>query len=677
MKQSNPHCPASASRKALRWFAVCLLLAGSQAPTALAATTGGAQEQKARLATFEVVVPKPPEDRLRYERPLPMELVPYAIRQDKYQPIGTAFALDKTRYVTAAHVLAGAMVGSHQSVLIREQDGTVHTVAEILQFSLDEDYAVFSVGDGYTAKPLATNTSHVIGEPVLAIGNAFGEGIVIRDGLLTSETPEERDGAWHWLRFSAAASPGNSGGPLLDKKGRVIGVVVAVSPNENLNYALPIRRVLQPRVESTAQLRYRESFGLLNSSASIVATLDKSIALPLPYEKFAPAFVAALNEFYDESLELLVGQNQDRLFPNGESSRRLLTKGNWAPTLQIIAEQTNGEWDAVLSTRVADVSLPPDGELTIAQSSGMSVLKLVKPSDVALGDLFTNSALFMELLLKGMPLTRPVANQQVRIISLGAATLDTWHVDRYGRKWQLRLWPLGFADVVVAVMALPKPDGADLIVQIAPTALQHAIVSQFKFLADYSYMGYYAPLRDWQAYLALPELHPESFKQLRFEIDLGKRIRFSSPRFRFDLDNWLQDINEHGRLSIQFGYFQAQGKVHWDIVNFLLSEDPQEETHIKVSRWARPAPTSASDVMRSWSDLVARKGDFAGRPRYENPISSIIGVLDKTRASTDKSGIEPEFIYTVTLQMRNFATSEELTDMLGRAIKAVELLEAN
>src|SRR5205823_2232592 len=91
---------------------------------------------------------------------------------------------------------------------------------------------------------LETNRTPNIDDPVMAVGNALGEGIVIRDGLYTSQTPEVQDGRWQWLRFSAAASPGNSGGPLLDGVGRVIGLIEAKSPNENLNYALPIANIL-------------------------------------------------------------------------------------------------------------------------------------------------------------------------------------------------------------------------------------------------------------------------------------------------------------------------------------------------------------------------------------------------------------------------------------------------
>jgi hypothetical protein len=665
----------SAAREIILWTIASSFLTGLVTSTASAAALGPALEKKVRAATFEVLVPKPQEDLLSYERVLPLELLPFAIRQDKYQPIGTAFALEKNRYVTAAHVLAAAMAGSHETLLIREQSGAVHEVADILQLSLAEDYAIFTIAGDFTAKPLVANVQPVVGETVHAMGNAFGEGIVIRDGLLTSETPEERDGAWNWLRFSAAASPGNSGGPLLDAKGRVIGVVFAISPNENLNFALPIGRVLQPAVKSSAQLNTRQSFGLPIAPVSIVTTLDKTIALPMSYKAFAPAFVKAMNDFYDESLAALISQNQDRLFPNGEKSRRLLTKANWVSSLQVIAEQTNGEWDAIPATRIGDVDLPPDGELQIALSSGVSVLKLVKPSDIALGELFTDSKAFMDLVLKGMPLTRPIADQQVRITSLGPAANEAWHRDRYGRKWQLRTWPLGFADVVVVVLALPKPDGADVMIQIAPTGMQHAVTAQLKFLSDYANTGYYASLRDWQAYFALPDLHPEIFKNLHIELDPGKRLKFSSPRFRFDLDNWLQDINEQSRLDLQFSYYLDDGQVHWDIANFLLAEDRYVETYVKLSRWSRPAPTTGPDETRIWADIVERKGDYSGRPRYEQPNSSISKVLSSTAPASESAQAAPEFLYVVTYQVKQFATSDELNDMLKRAIKAVELFE--
>ncbi|KAJ0342368.1 hypothetical protein COL154_014107, partial [Colletotrichum chrysophilum] len=53
--------------------------------------------------TLEVVAAKP-KDTLTYEKPLPLDLLPYQERTDKYHSIGTAFAIGPNTYVTAAHV---------------------------------------------------------------------------------------------------------------------------------------------------------------------------------------------------------------------------------------------------------------------------------------------------------------------------------------------------------------------------------------------------------------------------------------------------------------------------------------------------------------------------------------------------------------------------------------------
>jgi len=62
-------------------------------------------------------------------------------------------------------------------------------------------------------------------EVVFAVGNALGEGVVIRDGLLNIETPENQDGRWNCCASPPPHRHGNSGGPLLDAEGRVLGVV--------------------------------------------------------------------------------------------------------------------------------------------------------------------------------------------------------------------------------------------------------------------------------------------------------------------------------------------------------------------------------------------------------------------------------------------------------------------
>jgi serine protease Do len=58
-------------------------------------------QRRLREATFEVVLGKPDADPLSYEKPLPLDLLPFAERTGKYTPVGTAFAIGRGRFVTS------------------------------------------------------------------------------------------------------------------------------------------------------------------------------------------------------------------------------------------------------------------------------------------------------------------------------------------------------------------------------------------------------------------------------------------------------------------------------------------------------------------------------------------------------------------------------------------------
>ena len=107
---------------------VCTVLAAFALATTVTSTAAAAaltaeQQKQSRAATFEVVIRKPVKDLVSYEKPLPLELIPFTERNDAYWPIGTAFAIGPNTFVTAAHVLV-AGVGSQFGVpSIRDPDG--------------------------------------------------------------------------------------------------------------------------------------------------------------------------------------------------------------------------------------------------------------------------------------------------------------------------------------------------------------------------------------------------------------------------------------------------------------------------------------------------------------------------------------------------------------------------
>ncbi|MDQ5820311.1 MAG: trypsin-like peptidase domain-containing protein [Actinomycetota bacterium] len=73
------------------------------------------------------------------------------------------------------------------------------------------------------------------GDELLLVGNPYGLEGTVTTGIVSRVTKKE-------IQTDAAANPGNSGGPALDKQGHIVGVLVS-GAGENLNFVVPIARV--------------------------------------------------------------------------------------------------------------------------------------------------------------------------------------------------------------------------------------------------------------------------------------------------------------------------------------------------------------------------------------------------------------------------------------------------
>ncbi|TAK05908.1 MAG: serine protease, partial [Candidatus Manganitrophaceae bacterium] len=127
-------------------------------------------------SVYEVIVPKPSEGSLIYEKPLPLDLLPFLIRNDKYYSIGTAFAISGTEFVTAAHVLSLGVKSQFKEIFVRDINGRVFPLDQMIKFSSRRDFAVFTVKERASAEHLDLNPEAKINEKVYAVGNALGEG---------------------------------------------------------------------------------------------------------------------------------------------------------------------------------------------------------------------------------------------------------------------------------------------------------------------------------------------------------------------------------------------------------------------------------------------------------------------------------------------------------------------
>lgn len=147
--------------------------------------------------------------------------------------IGTGFFMDKNIILTNYHVIEGAT-----ELSIERFDGRVANVTHVMGYDEGLDIAVLKVdciGD-----PLPFNTHGIsIGEKTYAIGNSLGITFTFSDGIVTNKNQRHNDA--DVILTNTAISQGNSGGPLLNEYGEVMGLTTAYyTDGQNLNIVVEI-----------------------------------------------------------------------------------------------------------------------------------------------------------------------------------------------------------------------------------------------------------------------------------------------------------------------------------------------------------------------------------------------------------------------------------------------------
>ena len=201
------------------------------------------------------------------------------VQPQRVNGMGTGIVLDGRGYIlTNFHV-----VDDVSSLRIRLHDGTGHT-ARVISTDKEADLALIKVDP---AKPLpviglGTSSDLMVGEPVIAIGNAFGYEHSVTDGRVSFKGRDvslNKDMGYKGLiQTSAPINPGNSGGPLLNVLGEVVGVNVAIRAGaQNIGFALQIDSVI-PRAADLISVRRRNGIrhGLVLRDA---ATRDETESL--------------------------------------------------------------------------------------------------------------------------------------------------------------------------------------------------------------------------------------------------------------------------------------------------------------------------------------------------------------------------------------------------------------
>jgi len=172
--------------------------------------------------------------------------------QRRVQGLGTGVVIDPAGYVlTNSHVVSQ---GAAIHVTFRPADGVIDPkdeglLAEVVANDPRNDLALLKIrGEGpFPTVELGTSHDLLIGEPVIAIGNPFGFSSTVTAGVVsaTNRTVNLETGPIDgMIQTDATIDPGNSGGPLLNIHGRLIGLNTAVFREaRSIGFAIPVDRV--------------------------------------------------------------------------------------------------------------------------------------------------------------------------------------------------------------------------------------------------------------------------------------------------------------------------------------------------------------------------------------------------------------------------------------------------
>ena len=204
------------------------------------------------------------------------------------QSLGSGFVIDKAGHiVTNYHVISGA---TRVQVSFSSQD---EIDAQVVGSDPSTDTAVLKIDThsrALTPLPLGDSDTVSVGDPVYAIGNPFGLTRTLTAGVVSAlqrqifaPNTQPIDGV---IQTDAAINHGNSGGPLIDAAGRVIGVTSQISTgttgeqgNIGIGFAIPINIVRNVAAQIIKNGKVDHAF-LGVSVVPVTAQIAKLFSLP-------------------------------------------------------------------------------------------------------------------------------------------------------------------------------------------------------------------------------------------------------------------------------------------------------------------------------------------------------------------------------------------------------------
>ena len=204
---------------------------------------------------------------------------------------GSGFFIDSLgTAVTNYHVVKG----SYSSKITVSDTKQVYNVLGVYDYSEDNDWAIIKIdGSGFSYLNIGSAESVVGGAAVYAIGSPLGLQNTITEGLISNTARTE--GGVSYIQTSTAISSGSSGGALINKFGKVIGITSgSYADGQNLNLAIPITYIAGFKTtsfENYTDFTKESNISLLSSMYNVEVKVGSSSTAYVYYDGGESSFL--------------------------------------------------------------------------------------------------------------------------------------------------------------------------------------------------------------------------------------------------------------------------------------------------------------------------------------------------------------------------------------------------
>jgi serine protease Do len=217
--------------------------------------------------------------------------------KDKITPedirgIGSGFIIDPSgKVITNYHVVEG-----QKRIFVITNDSKIFK-AKVIRESEEDDLAVLEIDSpsrNFRSVKFGDSDTLEVAEPVIAIGNPFGLSFTVTSGIVSAVGRTTPDGKEGLIQTDAAVNPGNSGGPLINMDGEVIGINTMIYTSKGggfmgVAFAVPINKA-KALLASTGEGKGNVYLGVKLSTTEKGAIRIESV------ENGSPAHNAGLKE---------------------------------------------------------------------------------------------------------------------------------------------------------------------------------------------------------------------------------------------------------------------------------------------------------------------------------------------------------------------------------------------